>query len=180
MDTSNNKYDEKKLNIALEIYKDISRQIQFADTKAGLILAWHGASLGFLSKIVTDKLQEITSVGLKVLTLTFFGCSLILALLSIFFSFLVIFPRLKDTTCQRECMFWIYHISCESFERDLHRFKENIEDPERVLNCLSRSVVAVAGILKEKYKKLQYSLLFLAFALVFEALTVVSIIFPNL
>ena len=77
-------------------------------------------------------------------------------------------------------MFWVYHISCEDSERDLHRFKENVEDSERVLNCLSRSVVAVAGILKEKYKKLQYSLLFLAFALVFEALTVVSIIFPNL
>jgi len=179
MSTSNKEY-EKKLNIALEIYKDISRQIQFADTKAGLILAWHGASLGFLSKIVTDKLQEITSVGLKVLTLTSFVYSLFLASLSIAFAFLVILPRLKDTTCQRECMFWIYHISCESFERDLHRFKENVEDPERVLNCLSRSVVAVAGILKEKYKQLQNSLLFLAFALVFEALTVVLLIFSNL
>ena len=38
---------KEKINTALEVYKDISRQIQFADTKAGLILAWHGASLGF-------------------------------------------------------------------------------------------------------------------------------------
>ncbi len=166
---------EKKLNIALEIYKEISRQIQFADIKAGLILAWHGASLGFLSKIVTDSLQKITPLGLKVLTLNSFGCSLILALLSIGFAFWVVLPRLKDTTCQRECMFWVYHIRCESFEKDLQRFKENIGNPERVLDCLSRSVVATAEILKKKYENLKKSLILLALALLPEVLTILTI-----
>ncbi|RTZ67063.1 MAG: hypothetical protein DSZ30_06135, partial [Aquificaceae bacterium] len=160
---------------ALEIYKDILRQIQFADTKAGLILAWHGASLGFLSKIVTDNLQKIITVGLKVLTLTSFSCSLILALLSIGFAFWVVLPRLKDTSCQRECMFWVYHISCEDFEKDLQRFKENIENPERVLDCLSRSVVATAEILKRKYENLRKSLILLALALLPEVITILTI-----
>ena len=163
---------KKKIDTALEIYKDISRQIQFADTKAGLILAWHGASLGFLTKIVVDAIEKFHNIGWKLATLFSFGCALIAALSSIGFAFSVILPRLKDTTCQRECMFWIYHIRCEDFNRDLERFKENLNNPERVFDCISRSVVAVAGVLKEKYTHLKCSLLCLLVALGFEVLTI--------
>ncbi len=163
---------KEKIDTALEVYKDISRQIQFADTKAGLILAWHGASLGFLTKIIVDAIGKFQTVGWKLATLFSFGCALIAALASIGFAFSVILPRLKDTTCQRECMFWIYHIRCEDFNRDLERFKKNLNDPERVLDCISRSVVAVAEVLKEKYTHLRYSLLFLLAALGFEVLTI--------
>ncbi len=163
---------KEKINTALEVYKDISRQIQFADTKAGLILAWHGASLGFLTKIVVDAIEKFHNIGWKLATLFFFGCALIAALASIGFAFSVILPRLKDTTCQRECMFWIYHIRCEDFNRDLERFKENLNNPERVFDCISRSVVNVAGVLKEKYTHLKCSLLCLLVALGFEVLTI--------
>ena len=173
--TSQNNH-EKKLNIALEIYKDISRQIQFADTKAVVILAWHGASLGFLFKIVSDNFPKLSSFVGKVFTLTSFGCGLAFALLSLGFAFWVVLPRLKDTPCQRKCMFWAYHISCEGFERDVLRFKENIANPERVLDCLSRSVVAVAQVLKEKYEKTRKSLLFLLPALAFEILTILLLL----
>ena len=73
-------------------------------------------------------------------------------------------------------MFWAYHISCEGFERDVLRFKENIANPERVLDCLSRSVVAVAQVLKEKYEKTRQSLLFLLPALAFEILTILLLL----
>jgi hypothetical protein len=168
--------DEQKLKIALEIYKDISRQILFADTKAVVILAWHGASLGFLFKIVSDNFPKLSSFVGKVFALTSFGCGLISALLSLGFAFWVVIPRLKDTSCRRECMFWAYHISCEGFERDVLRFKENIANPERVLDCLSRSVVAVAQVLKEKYEKTRKSLLFLLPALAFEILTILLLL----
>ena len=69
-------------------------------------------------------------------------------------------------------MFWIYHIRCEDFNRDLERFKENLNNPERVFDCISRSVVNVAGVLKEKYTHLKCSLLCLLVALGFEVLTI--------
>jgi len=159
---------KEKINTALEIYKDISRQIQFADTKAGLILAWHGASLGFLSKLVLDHLKGDKTDNLTV-WLFFFG--VIAALISIWFAFWVVYPRLKDTSCNKDCMFWAYHISCEGFECDLERFKRNISNPEKVLDCISRSTVAVANVLKEKYENLQKAFKFLAAALLFEGLT---------
>jgi len=90
---------KEKINTALEIYKDISRQIQFADTKAGLILAWHGASLGFLSKLVLDHLKGDKTDNLTV-WLFFFG--VIAALISIWFAFWVVYPRLKDTSCNKD------------------------------------------------------------------------------
>jgi len=70
-------------------------------------------------------------------------------------------------------MFWIYHIRCEDFNRDLERFKENLNDPERVLDCISRSAVNVAEVLKEKYIHLRCSLLSLLPALLFEVLTII-------
>jgi len=70
-------------------------------------------------------------------------------------------------------MFWIYHIRYENEpDKDLERFKKNLNDPERVLDCISRSVVAVAEVLKEKYTQLRYSLLSLLAALGFEVLTI--------
>jgi len=206
---------EKEINLSLEVYKDISRQIQFADTKAGLILAWHGASLGFLSKLVVDNISHLHPVGLKIATLVSILIGLISAILSMFFAFSVVYPRLKDKSCQEECMFWIYHISCErnnhtpqpnevlkklaspikeicqsikelfgckkndatrkgndKFSEDVNRFVKNVQNPQNVLNCIARSVVAVSEVLKRKYENLQLSMVFLLTALLFEVLTV--------
>jgi len=207
---------EKEINLSLEVYKDISRQIQFADTKAGLILAWHGASLGFLSKLVVDNIGHLHPVGLKIATLVSILIGLMSAILSMFFAFSVVYPRLKDKSCQEECMFWIYHISCErnnhnlqpneifykklaspireiyqsikellgftennpsnkgndKFSEDINRFVKNVQNPQNVLNCIARSVVAVSEVLKRKYENLQLSMVFLLTALLFEVLTV--------
>jgi len=172
---------KEKINTALEIYKDISRQIQFADTKAGLILAWHGASLGFLTKIVVDAIEKFQYIGWKLATLFSFGCALIAALASISFAFSVVLPRLEDKDCRKECMFWIYHIRCEKEpDKDLERFKKNLNDPERVFNCISLSVVNVAEVLKKKYTHLRYSLFFLCAALILEVLTIIVLITPFL
>ena len=170
---------KEKIDIALEIYKDISRQIQFADTKAGLILAWHGASLGFLSKIILDAYSSLNpSFGSVVLIL--YLASLILAGLSIGFAFFVVYPRLEDKKCSNEekkCMFWAYHISCEGFKSDVKRFVSNLESQDNILNCIARSTVSVAKILQEKYEKLHWSMKFLGLAGICEMLTLLALFF---
>lgn len=168
---------DEKLDVAFKIYQDIFHQIQFADTKAGLALAWHGASLGFLFKLVIDNLKNINSPILECLTLIFVACSLVFAAISIGFIFSVIIPRLKDTSCSnKECMIWIYHISCEGFEKDTQRFIKNLGDCENILECLSRSIVAIAEILKKKYENFKWSLIFLAIAFIFEVITIIALI----
>ena len=68
-------------------------------------------------------------------------------------------------------MFWIYDIRCGTFNEDLERFKENLNDPEKVLDCISRSVVAVAEILKKKYEQLRLYSLFTCILLVFDVMS---------
>ncbi|RUM32197.1 MAG: hypothetical protein DSY42_01410 [Aquifex sp.] len=160
---------KERIEIVLEIYKDISRQIQFADTKAGLILAWHGASLGFITKILFDALKSNKDkLPLEYILVLLFILILIFAGISIYYALNTVYPRLRDTDCVNECMFWAYHISCEDFQRDLERFKQNMKDLNRILDCLSRSVVSVSGILKNKYSKLQSSVRWLIISLFLE------------
>lgn len=135
---------ETKIQTALEVYKDISRQIEFADRKAWILIG-----LNLLIALVLTVIGKPITILASVLNLLLAG--LILAS--------VITPRITDG-CNKECMFWAYDIRCGNFDEDLERFKENLNDPEKVFDCISRSVVAVSDILKKKYEKIRlYSFL---------------------
>ena len=163
--------NEEKISYSLEIYKILFDQVRFAYTKAQLILAWHGASMGFLSLFFINILESknIPCLG-KVILSIFFALSIIFALMSTYIAFKVIAPKLTDKKCKLECMFWIYHISCGEFKDDLLRFLKNIENHTQILNCLARSIINLANILKEKYENLNDALKYLQLALVSEVL----------
>jgi len=191
---------------------------------ASLILAWHGASLGFLITNFLENFQTKTYFLIKIILIASFILSLIFAVPSMYFALCIIFPLLGDKRCKKHCMFWIYHISCErnnhslqpnevfykklaspikeiyqsikelfgftennplnkeedtSLE-DVNRFIKNVQNPQNVLNCIARSVVAVSEVLKRKYENLQLSMVFLLTALLFEVLTVVFLLLGRL
>jgi len=168
-----------RLEIAMNIYNNLFNQINLAFTRASLILAYHGLSLGFLVKVSFDNLKEVKLRTLKLIASCFFLLTFLLAFISIFFAFRAFFPLLKDKTCRSECMFWIYHISCEGSERDLQRFKKNIKDYEMVIDCISSSIIALAEILKEKNENIKNSLYFLVVSLILEVLTIVILLFTS-
>ncbi len=162
----------REISHSLEIYKQLFEQVRFAYTKAQLILAWHGASIGFLSLFFINilKHKDISCLG-KIILSCFFSLSLVFALISVYISFQVIAPKLTD----KKCMFWIYHISCGDFEEDLKRFKRNIENDTQILSCLARSIINLANILKEKDENLNNSLKYLQLALIFEIIFLLTI-----
>ena len=159
------------LTTALAVYKDLSRQIEFADRKAGLSLLFNALNFGFLLNITIANLNSFTE---KIL----FSFYLIAFLSSVIFALLVIYPRLKDKSCQKECMFWIYHIKCEGedFNQSVERFLENIENPQNVLNCIARSVVAVSEVLKRKYQYVRLSITGLLVSLLLEMVLLIGLL----
>ena len=159
----------REIEKALEVYKDISRQIEFADKKAGWLIIANILNFAFLLNVA-----NFNSFTEKIL----FSFYLIAFLSSVIFALLVIYPRLKDKSCQKECMFWIYHIKCEGedFNQSVERFLKNIENPQNVLNCIARSVVAVSEVLKRKYQYIQLSIVFFLFSLLIELLGEIMLI----
>jgi len=167
---------DKKIEHALEIYKDISRQIQFADTKAGLILAWHGASLFFFFKIIFSIEMHFDNWHwlLLALVLFFVGSSILQ-------SFFTILPRLTTDYHNQKCMFWIFDITkgTEDFTTAKTRFMTNIESNEQVFECITNSVIAISNVLKIKYKKIQIALGGLIAGLIFEIVLLLCLLYEK-
>lgn len=147
---------DKKIEYSFKIYDDISRQIQFADTKSGLILAWHGATLFFLFRTILNS-------NVKIIMGTGEWLVLMLALFFVFVSLVntisTIMPRIKSPL-NTKCMFWIMDISYKDkiLDDPLKRFSDNIEDKEQVFKCISSTVIIISDILKLKYEKVQVAI----------------------
>ena len=166
-----------KIEYSLKIYNDISRQIQFADTKAGLILAWQGATLFFLFKVLfsIEKLK-LDSIGwlLLILALFFVGTSILR-------SFSTIYPRLSFKDHNSKCMFWIIDIkpNHEDFLAAKNRFMSNIKEENQLFECLSNSIIFISDILKTKYKNVQVALGGLLAGFIFEVVLLLYLLYTK-
>jgi len=162
----------KKIEYSLKIYEDISRQIQFADTKAGLILAWHGATSFFILNTASNKDVTMNSELWLILSLALF-----FVLVSIIYSISTVIPRIKSPI-DIECMFWIMDISHkrETHTGSVERFQKNIYDENQVFKCISNSVVVVSKILKTKYEYVRTAIGGLLAGMIFEIIFMLMII----
>jgi len=162
----------KKIECSLKIYEDISRQIQFADTKAGLILAWHGATSFFILNTASNKDVTLNSELWLILSLALF-----FVLVSIIYSISTVVPRIKSPI-DTKCMFWIMDISHkgETHTGSVERFQKNIDDENQVFKCISNSVVVVSKILKTKYEYVQRAIGGLLAGMIFEIIFMLMVI----
>jgi len=163
----------KKIDYSLKIYDDISRQIQFADTKAGLIMAWHGATSFFILNTAISKVKDMTPELWLVL-----GIGLFFVLVSIIYSICTVIPKVKSFNNYR-CMFWIMDITHdkETYIGSIERFKKNVSDENQVFNCISNSVIAVTNILKKKYEYVQSAFAGLMVGFIFEVIFMLMVIY---
>lgn len=149
---------DKKIENSLKIYDEISRQIQFADTKAGLILAWHGATLFLLFRTVLTPSNQIIMGSAE---WTILGFALFFVFISLVNVISTIMPKI-DSPVNNNCMFWIMDIigdnPKETFPETIQRFSKNIEDQEKLFKCISTSIVVVSQILKLKYERVQIAI----------------------
>jgi len=161
----------KKIQYSLKIYDDISRQIQFADTKAGLIIAWHGATAFFILNTATAA-KDMTPGLWSVL-----GIGLVFVLVSIICSISTVIPRIKSPI-NKNCMFWIMDITHEkeTYTGSIERFKKNVSDENQVFDCITNSIVVVSNILKKKYKCVQASIGGLIAGFFFEVIFMLMVI----
>jgi len=160
----------KKIEYSLKIYDDISRQIQFADTKAGLIMAWHGATSFFILNTATSK--DMTPELWCVL-----GMGLFFVLVSVIYSICTVIPRIKSPI-NNKCMFWIMDITHdkETYIGSIERFKKNVSDENQVFNCITNSVIVVSNILKKKYRYVQRAVGGLVVGFIFEVIFMLMVI----
>ena len=161
----------KKIEYSLKIYDDILRQIEFADTKAGLIMAWHGATSFFILNTATSK--DMSSELWLVL-----GLGLFFVLVSVVYSISTVIPRIKSPI-NHKCMFWIMDITHdkETYYGSIERFKKNVSDENQVFNCITNSVVAVSNILKKKYVFVQRAIGGLVAGFIFEVVFMLMVIY---
>ena len=161
----------KKIEYSLKIYDDISRQIQFADTKAGLIMAWHGATSFFILNTATSK--DMTYELWLVL-----GLGLFFVLVSVIYSICTVIPRIKSPI-NHKCIFWIMDITHdkETYNGSIARFKINISDENQVFDCITNSIVAVSNILKKKYVFVQRAIGGLVAGFIFEVIFMLMVIY---
>lgn len=151
---------EKLINFALEIYKEVSRQIEFADKKAFTIIMANAIWGSFL--LLTP---------LYLLTL--------LNLIPIILGLYIIYPRYAKN-CDKNCNFWAFDITCsDKFEENLTRFKNSLLNMENTFDCISKSVVITSNILKKKYHLLNKASILTIVIFTLEALIILLVFLFN-
>ncbi|WP_419835986.1 Pycsar system effector family protein [Endozoicomonas atrinae] len=132
-------------------YSIVNEWIRYSDTKAYTLLAVQGVFIGLLYKAFDG---SIDSSGLtKTLSIT----GLLLNVISVFFAFTCINPRLNVTGTQSPLYFGAIasFASADSYQS---HFNNKFVTPESVEKELSRQIYINSKIADRKYKNVTYSM----------------------
>ncbi len=156
--------------------------IQFADAKAGLVIAWNGAQLAYL--LNTGAIQVLIAEFSKG---RFWSISFVLTLAALIFlvagmclSFLVLMPNLfqrrksKRNDPTSELIFWesIDKLECEEYRR-------RVLATDDYLGQVASHIHELAGIANSKYKRLKRAFYTSFVAMVCVVLCTIAIQFNN-
>lgn len=137
----------KKIDFAKFIIDHNVALINFADTKASVILATAGVILGLLLFLDVEKINVLITIGI-ILTVIFLGATIISSLI-------IILPRLTSKTKIETVIFYKSII-----QQNKDEFKEIFKnlDLNSILDDYLGNIYALANIQDKKYTGLKRSL----------------------
>lgn len=160
---SNNNQD--KIDFAKFIIEHNTELINFADTKAGFILATAGVIMGLLFLMNRDGMNDFTKC-------TLFATAISLGI-SAFFAFNVIRARLTKNPPETS----MYFQSIKKLSRDTYITKFKNLDSELILSDYLNNIHSISIIENKKFSNLNISLYFMIPSLILLIITIASYFF---
>ncbi len=159
---------DEKIELVKSILQHNVDLINFADTKAGLILGSAGIIMGLLVFSEKINLDKYLIFGL-ITTIGFLSAT-------IFFSFLVIFPRITQKT-QFESI--IFYKSITQQTKEEYRKRVQMMTVENILQDFLDNIYSIADIQSEKFRYLRIALICMIISVISLSGTLICHFFNN-
>ena len=155
----------EKINFAESILKHNTDLVNFADAKAGLILGSTGIILSLLLFFGKMNLNTYVILGL-IITVTLLS-------ITIFFSLLVIFPRITKKNKSESVIFYESIIKQSKIEYKKNVHAMTLED---ILDDLLSNIYSITNIQNKKFTYLRRALFFMIISGISLPLTIICYI----